>query len=241
MSSHRLKAVFFDAAGTLFTVNGSVGEIYARLARQYGKEVAVADLEAGFRRCFAAAPPMAFPGASAEQVPLLEKQWWRDLVHNVFAPLGPFPRFAEYFEALFAYFARADAWRLYPETLEVLATLQSRDLLLGIISNFDSRLFGLLDGLGIAAFFNPVVISTQVGAAKPDAAIFTRALSYHRLRPDEALHTGDSYEADIRGAQSVGLAPVLVDRRDCDPETDGYLRVKSLAEVVALIATHDDL
>ena len=49
MPSRQIKAVFFDAAGTLFTVNGSVGEIYARLARAYGKEVAVTDLEAGFR------------------------------------------------------------------------------------------------------------------------------------------------------------------------------------------------
>jgi len=235
MSSCRLKAVFFDAAGTLFTVNGSVGEVYARLARQYGKEVSVADLEAGFRRCFAAAPPMAFPDTSAEQVRVLEKQWWRELVHDVFAPLGPFPRFADYFEALFAYFARADAWRLYPETLEVLAALKSGDLRLGIISNFDSRLFGLLDGLGIGAFFDPVVISTHVGAAKPDAAIFNRALSHHRLRADEALHVGDSYEADIMGAQGAGLAPVLVDRRNSAQGTAGYLRVKSLVEIVTLI------
>ena len=54
------KAIFFDAAGTLFTVNGSVGEIYARLAREHDKEVSVSDLEAGFRRCFANAPPMAW-------------------------------------------------------------------------------------------------------------------------------------------------------------------------------------
>ena len=239
MPSRRFKAVFFDAAGTLFTVNGSVGEIYARLARRYGKEVSVADLEAGFRRCFAIAPPMAFPGAPAEQVRMLEKQWWRNLVHNVFAPLGPFPWFADYFEALFAYFATADAWRLYPETLEVLATLKSRDLRLGVISNFDSRLFGLLDGLGIAAFFDPVITSTHVGAAKPDAAIFNRALSHHRLRPDEALHVGDSYEADIMGARAAGLASVLVDRRGSEQRTDSYLRVKSLAEVVTFVGMHE--
>src|SRR5262245_57993071 len=107
------KAIFFDAAGTLFTVNGSVGEIYARLAHEHGKDVSVSDLEAGFRRCFADAPPMAFPEASPEQILSLEKQWWRDIVHEVFAPLGPFPRFANYFDALFAYFARTDAWQLY--------------------------------------------------------------------------------------------------------------------------------
>ncbi len=200
MLSRHCKAVFFDAAGTLFTVNGSVGEIYARLARDHGKEVSVADLEAGFRRCFATTPPMAFPGASPEQVLVLEKQWWRDLVQSVFASLGPFPRFAAYFEELFACFARAHAWRLYPETIETLAALKSCGLLLGIISNFDFQ-----------------------------------ALAHHGLRPDEALHIGDSYEADVVGAQGAGLTPVLVDRRDHDQGTDGYLRVRSLVEVLALV------
>src|SRR5262245_13463252 len=239
MPPRRLKAVFFDAAGTLFTVNGSVGEAYARLARQYGKEVTVADLEAGFFRCFAQTPPMAFPDASPDQVLELEKQWWHDVVRNVFAPLGPFPRFADYFEALFTHFAQAGAWRLYPETLEVLAALKSRGLLLGIISNFDSRLFGLLDGLGIATFFDPVVISTQAGAAKPESTIFLRALAHHHLRPDEAVHVGDSYEADVAGARGAGLTPILVDRRDHDHSTDGYLRVKSLTEVPAFIDAHE--
>src|SRR5215210_1275113 len=100
MSPNQTKAIFFDAAGTLFTVDGSVGEMYARLARTHGKDVSVSEVEAGFRRCFADAPPMAFPGASPKQIISLEKQWWRDIVHDVFAPLGPFPRFADYFEAL---------------------------------------------------------------------------------------------------------------------------------------------
>jgi len=239
MPSRRLKAVFFDAAGTLFTVNGSVGEIYARLAHDHGKEVSVADLEAGFRRCFATAPPMAFPGASSEQVRALEKQWWRDLVRNVFASLGPFPRFADYFDALFACFARADAWRLYPETGGTLAALKARGLHLGVISNFDSRLFALLDGLGLTHFFDSVVISTQVGAAKPQAAIFIQALAPHGLRPDEALYIGDSYEADVVGAQGAGLTPVLVDRHAHEQSTEGYLQVKSLAEIVTIIDTRE--
>ncbi len=235
MSLSQLKAVFFDAAGTLFTVNGSVGAIYARIAREHGKEVTVADLETGFRRCFATTPPMAFPGALPEQIQVLEKQWWRNLVQNVFAPLGPFPQFAEYFDTLFACFARADAWQLYPETLEALTALKSRGFLLGIISNFDSRLFGLLNGLGLAPFFDPVVISTQAGAAKPEAVIFTQALAHHYLRPDEALHIGDSYEADVIGAQAAGLTPVLIDRHRRDQKTESYCRIKSLAEVLEIV------
>ena len=235
MSSRQIKAVFFDAAGTLFTVNGSVGEVYARLAREHGKEVAVKDLETGFRRCFTATPAMAFPGVSPEQILALEKQWWRDLVQNVFAPLGSFPKFAAYFDALFACFARPETWQLYPETVETLIALKARGLHLGIISNFDSRLFGLLEGLSIAHFFDPVVISTQAGYAKPAVEIFAQALSYHNLHPSEALHVGDSLQADIAGAKVAGLTAVLVDRRGKDQGTDDYHRVKSLAELLTVI------
>ena len=234
MHSPRITAIFFDAAGTLFTVNGSVGDIYARIAREHGKDVSVKDLETGFRRCFAAAPPMAFPGASSDQILDLEKKWWRDVVQAVFSPLGPFPRFAEYFAALFAYFARPEAWQLYPETVATLTTLHERGFRLGVISNFDSRLYGLLDGFGISHFFDPIVISTRAGAAKPDGAIFTQALATHHLRPEEALHIGDSENADIAGAHAAGLLPVLVDRRAGATASSTSLQVRSLAELLTL-------
>jgi putative hydrolase of the HAD superfamily len=235
MSSHRIKAIFFDAAGTLLTVNGSVGEMYARLARAHGKDVSVSDVEAGFRRCFADAPPMAFPGASPDQIISLEKQWWRAIVHEVFAPLGPFPRFADYFEALFAYFARAEAWQLYPETFATLVALADRGFPLGVISNFDSRLFGLLDGFGLTRFFDPIVISTHAGAAKPERAIFTQALARHSFRPEDTLHVGDSLQADIVGARSVSMIPVLVDRKATTEKMPGYLRINSLTELLQLV------
>src|SRR5258706_7338717 len=235
MPSHQIKAIFFDAAGTLFTVNGSVGDIYARLAREHGKDVAVADLEQGFRRYFVAAPTMAFPGASPTQIPTLEKQWWETLVRDVFSPLGLFPRFEEYFVALFKFFARAETWKLYPETIGTLEQLKKHGLTLGVISNFDSRLFGLLDGLGIAHFFDLVVISTQVGAAKPAREIFTQALEQAGLQAAEAIHIGDSYKADIIGAQMAGLTPVLVDRSGKTLKNTDYAHVKSLADLLAIV------
>ena len=235
MLSPRLKVVFFDAAGTLLTVNGSVGEIYADIAREHGMDVAVSDLEAGFRRSYVTAPSMAFPGAVSEQIPTLERQWWRNLVQEVFASLGSFPRFDEYFEALFSFFARAEAWRLYPETLSTLEELQSRGFRLGIISNFDARLFGLLEDLGIAPFVDPVVISTHAGAAKPEREIFTQALTRIGVEADEALHVGDSYEADIVGAKAVGITPVLVDRRMQEKASTDDLTVSSLEDLLKIL------
>ena len=233
-NSRSIKSIFFDAAGTLFTVNGSVGEIYARIAREHGKDVSVKDLEAGFRRCFAGAPPMAFPGASPDQILDLEKKWWRDVVQEVFSPLGPFLRFTEYFDALFTYFAQTEAWQLYPETVATLDALRSRGFKLGVISNFDSRLFGLLDGFGISSFFDPIVISTRAGAAKPAIKIFAQALAFHNVKPEEALHIGDSLHADIAGAQAAGLLPVLIDRQGDTAESPSSLRVRNLADLLLL-------
>lgn len=237
MPLSQITTIFFDAAGTLFHVNGSVGAIYARLAHEHGNDVTVQDLEAGFRRCFASAPAMAFPNAAAEHIPQLEKQWWHDLVHRVFAPLGPFPRFTAYFDALYDFFAQSDAWRLYPETTETLTTLQRRGFHLGVISNFDSRLFGLLDGLGIAPFFDPIVISTQAGAAKPEVEIFQQALAVHHLTPNQALHIGDSYDMDIVGAKAAGLTPVHIDRASGESSKTAPFTVNRLDELLTLLTT----
>lgn len=235
MISHPIRAIFLDAAGTLLTVNGSVGEIYARIAREHGKDVTVSDLEAGFRDSYSTTPSMAFPGALPEQIPALERQWWRNLVQKVFASLGSFPRFDEYFEALFSFFARAEAWRLYPETLPTLEELQRRGFKLGVISNFDARLFGLLDGLGISPFVDLVVISTHAGAAKPEREIFAQALTRIGVEADEALHVGDSYEADIVGAQAAGITPIFINRRMQGEEANDYLTVNTLEGLLEIL------
>jgi len=231
----QVKAVFFDAAGTLFTVRGSVGEIYSRIAYRHGKEVAVKDLEAGFQRCFSSAPPLAFPGAAPEQLAELEKRWWQELVWRIFAPLGPFPAFEEYFVELFSFFARAGAWQLYPETIEALEVLRDRRFILGVVSNFDSRLFGLLQGLGVSGFFAAVTISSRAGYAKPAPEIFSQALQEHRLEPDQVIHIGDSHHADIAGARAAGILPLLIDRRGDEPPADDCQRVKNLTELLALL------
>jgi putative hydrolase of the HAD superfamily len=112
--------------------------------------------------------------------------------------------------------------------------LRDRSFKLGVISNFDSRLFGILDGFGITQFFDPIIISTQAGAAKPEGAIFVRALSRLGLRAEEASHVGDSLHADIVGAHAAGLLPVLVDRRGTEKDAAHYHRIRSLAELLTL-------
>lgn len=229
-----VKAIFFDAAGTLITTVQPVGESYSLLARKYGKEVPPGEITERFHNCFAAAPPLAFPGAHPEAISIMEREWWKNLVASIFEPWAPFEGFDNYFSELFAYFARADSWTPYPEVIQSLSGLKDRRLILGVISNFDSRLLAILEGLGMAHWFDAVLVSSRVGHAKPAAEIFRAALQGHGLKAQEAIHIGDDPEKDASGAAAAGMLGVLVDRRGkYNGET--FLRVRDLREIAPLI------
>jgi putative hydrolase of the HAD superfamily len=228
-----IKAVFFDAAGTLFKPARSVGESYAAFAARHGVNVSPSDLSERFRVCFDEAPRLAFPGAAAEIVDTLERDWWKTVVARVFEPWSPFAKFDSFFVELFAYFAEPRAWTLYPEVLHTLAALKQRGLRLSVISNFDSRLVPILHGLGAGSFFDHILVSSRIGYAKPDREIFHAALKRHALRPEEGLHVGDSDIHDRRGASEAGLRGILIDRRRLANSNDGD-RITTLQSLLEL-------
>jgi putative hydrolase of the HAD superfamily len=223
--------IFFDAAGTLIEVRGSVGEVYARWAQRYGVRLAPATLQERFARAFRVQPPLAFQGFATEaELQQLEFAWWQQLVEQVFAGVA-FPRLADFFAAVFAHFSRAEAWQLYPDVVATLTELQARGVQLAVLSNFDTRLEGLLDGLGLAPYFAGVHLSARLGAAKPDERIFRAALQWHGLQPHEAWHVGDSWREDWQGANHAGLKAWLIDRAAQTDETR-FERLASLKHLI---------
>jgi len=228
------QVIFFDAAGTLLEVRGSVGEIYSRIASQYGCEADADHLQQNFARWFRLQPPMAFPaGTDENKLHEMEKGWWRNLVRAVFADCGTFSHFDEFFDDVFEQFRKAELWRVYDDVVPALTELELRGIRLGVISNFDSRLFDVLEAVGLAPFFDSVHISTRVGAAKPDAAIFQAALSTHQIEPHQAWHVGDSLREDIEGAEAAGLRAILLDR---DNQRSGNTScISSLTELLTQI------
>jgi putative hydrolase of the HAD superfamily len=228
------QAVFFDAAGTLIKPTNSVGQSYASIAENYGLRVAPAELFNRFRVCFDSAAPLAFPGAAPDTIGALEQDWWKQLVRRVFEPFGPFDRFDAYFDELFAYFARPASWELYPEAIETLRALRERGLKLAVVSNFDSRLRNILEGLGAASWFDGIFISSAVGYAKPDRRIFDFVIKSRQLIATNVLHVGDSVTNDIGGATNAGVKAILVDRKGAH-EGDTISRVASLKEILTYL------
>jgi putative hydrolase of the HAD superfamily len=214
----RIKAVFFDAAGTLFETSQPVGETYANIARADGVDTSAEALNAAFRRTFREAIPLAFgPGRKAGELRSLEREWWRGLVAKTFANFGQFRDFDGYFDTLFEFFADPTHWTADPHASSTLRSLRQLGLTLGVISNFDFRLYRILGGLGLARWFDSITISSEAGYAKPSTMVFETALRRHQLTAAEALHVGDSEHLDVAGAAAAGLTAVLIDRETNQP------------------------
>lgn len=108
--------------------------------------------------------------------------------------------------------------KLFPEVQEVLAALRGR-FRLGIISNGPSDLQRYkLKLFNLEREFDPIVISGEIGVAKPDPAIFRHALEFAKVSPSEALYVGDSPTYDIVGAKGVGMQMIWVNRNGLPTE-----------------------
>lgn len=213
----RPQAIFLDAVGTLFGIRGSVGEIYANFAAQAGVNVNPMQLDQAFIQSFYDAPKLNSSLAMGAELVTLERAWWESVAAKSFATvgvLGEFPNFSMFFQDLFDHFALADPWYVYDDVQEKLTSWQQMGIQLGVLSNFDSRLYPVLEALELAPFFNSVTISTHVGAAKPDAKIFHLALKNYDLEPDQAWHIGDSWSEDVVGAAEAGLSAIWLNRQE---------------------------
>jgi putative hydrolase of the HAD superfamily len=170
-----------------------------------------------------------------------ERLWWFDIVHNVFYRVGMIERFDDYFEEVFHAFDGPERWMLYPETLGVLKGLKEQGFELGIISNFDTRLFNVLRGLGLTDLFDTVTISSLAHAAKPAPQIFRHALEKHAVDPEEAAHIGDSLRDDVQGARQAGLCGILITREparssEVKRQPDQVPTIRTLEELPQFVA-----
>lgn len=209
------QVIFLDAVGTLFGVRGSVGEVYSNLARQFGVSVTPAVLNQTFLASFRSASPMAFAGTAPADVPDREYAWWWAIAAETFQQAGVYSQFVDFeafFAVLYEHFATAEPWFVYADIYSSLSHWRQQNIQLGIISNFDSRLYRVLDALKLSEFFSSVTISTEVGAAKPDAKVFAAAIAKHHCQPVQAWHIGDSRREDYEGAKAAGLRPILLQR-----------------------------
>lgn len=211
MSNVTVKLILFDGAGTLFHLPKSVGSHYALVGRSIGLDLNADALDQSFARVWQEMPARPSTGQPRADD---DKGWWREIVDRVFAEVAPATHELDrdnFFEVAYEHFAEAGVWELYPEVIEVLEQLRPH-FRLGVVSNFDGRLRMILEHLGISRFFSEVVISSEVGADKPDPLIYRHAIELMGLAPNESLHVGDDPIRDWQGAASAGLGIFKLER-----------------------------
>ena len=218
----KIRAVTFDVGHTLIEPCISVGQVYANIAAAHGVGgLSAVELDRRFLAVL-----QARGGAVST------RDDWARIVDNTFAGLvTPLPS-ESFFPELFDHFADAAAWRIYDDVLPTLDELSQRGIRLGLVSNWDDRLRALLAALGLATRFEITVISCEVGSSKPAREIFEAAARRLRLSPTEILHVGDSWSADVAGAQAAGFRAVQI-ARGSPAGPDRIASLRALVDVLS--------
>ncbi|NJC97912.1 MAG: hypothetical protein C3F07_00455 [Anaerolineales bacterium] len=146
-------------------------------------------------------------------------------------------------DALNALFAVTQTnWVLEEEAIPTLKKLADNGYNLGMISNAgdDDDVQQLARKFGISRYFDFILTSAHCSYRKPHPRIFELALSHWYCNPGEAVMVGDNLDADIRGAQNVGLYGIWISRH-ADPFTEEQVQVQpdaslgSLSEIPAAL------
>jgi putative hydrolase of the HAD superfamily len=133
-----------------------------------------------------------------------------------------------------------DARRLFDDVLELFAAAKRARVPLALITNGPSDTQrGKLRVHALEHWFEVVVISGEIGIAKPNASVFDLALNKLLVERESVWHVGDSLTADVAGAKAAGLTAVWINRSgrvrsESDPEPD--LEIRSLSNLMGFLS-----
>lgn len=210
------QVIFLDAVGTLFGVKNSVGWAYTEISKKYGVNGDRTLVNEAFYQCFKDSSPLAFDTQEESIIKSLEFDWWKQIAQNTFTSLGlweKFTDFDDFFVELYHHFSGSEPWFIYNEVIPTLHKWQKEGIELAIISNFDTRIFSVLDSLNLTQYFSSITISSLSGVAKPHPNIFLKALEHHNCPPENAWYIGDSKKEDYWGAKNVGMQSFWLNRK----------------------------
>ena len=233
-----VKAVFFDMYGTLAGFSPSRYELQSQACADFGIEVT----PEGTTRGYAAADAYMNEQNAVHPIRLRdddgEARFFAEYERLVLRGSG-LEVTAEQALKVFRRL-RQIPHSLVPfdDVVPTLVQLRSRGLTLGLISNIDKGGSELAEGLGLTGHLDLTVTSSEVGADKPDPAIFQAALARADADAEEAVHVGDQPTSDVEGALAAGISPILLDRDGNHGGYDRCPRIETLRELPPLLASY---
>ena len=228
---HGVRAVLFDAVGTLITPKPAVADVYHAAGRRHGSALARDEVSRRFSNAFRRTRTPTAP--TNEQ---RERETWRQIVANVFTDVTDCELL---FHELWDHFATPSCWRLYDDVSSAWQELTQREYTLGVASNFDERLIGICQTHPPLNNCQHLFWSAQLRVRKPDPAFYVRVAERLQLEPAELLLIGDDLHNDYLGARAAGWRSLLIVRESSRtvPDTIGQAdTVRNLTEIPRLLA-----
>ena len=220
-----IRAVYFDAVGTLLFPRTSVARTYAEHACRHGATVTDDQVRHALRHALANQDELDRRGSWKTDE---AREWvrWQTIVADVLPGTDPGLCFA----GLWEWFAKPAAWTISPDAGEVLGQLARRGLTVGIASNFDARLLPLVAHFPeLAPVRERCVISSLVGWRKPAPQFFAAVAQSADCMPAQVLYVGDDLANDLHGATAAGMRSVLLDPAAYSGTPD---RIRSLRDLI---------
>ncbi len=230
-----IKAVFFDLYNTLVGFEPRREEVQQRACREFGIDVTKRGILEGY---VVADDYMARENARS---PLSQRNederrdFFGDYERLILAGAGveiSADRAGEIFRSL-----RKIPYDLaaFDDSALVLNAIRERGVKTGLITNLSQDVWELCEKLRLAPHLDLAVTSEEAGAAKPHPGIFKLAMKKAGVAPEESMHVGDDYSADVMGAQEAGMKAILIDRDDLQGHVDFQPKIRKLEEVLAFL------
>ena len=199
-----IRAITFDAVGTLIIPYPSVGAIYAEVLKTHGGHSEPIVLDSRFGAAYK---------TLAQQSDKMGREFWKKVVGQTLAGFCPTESLDKCFKDLWLTFAEGHRWKLLEGVKDNLIYLKTKGYQLAVLSNNDSRLTKILREKKIAQYFDKIFVSEEIGHQKPKLDIFRHVEESLYFRSNEILHIGDNIYEDYLGAKEAGWQAMLIGRK----------------------------
>ncbi len=220
-----IKAIFFDAGGTLIHLDSS--RIRDLLSDELRIELSLEKFPLAQSLAMARVADLVAAGAgSTEQ---LKREFYTTLLPETGVSTEMLSCAVD---CAFNLAREEMLWRKADErAAPVLDELKKRGYVLGVVSNSDGRIESAFEQAGLASYFDFFIDSYNVGVEKPNPGIFRLATERAGVTSGEAAYVGDLYQVDVVGARNAGLIPILYDPFDLNKDAD-CIKIGSIEELL---------
>ena len=226
---NKIKAVFFDAGGTLLHLDSLC--IRNLLRDELNVNIRLDKFR--FAQSLAMSRVAELVAVGAGSTEQLKREFYSTLLPKTGVSEE---QLSDAVECAFKLAREEMLWRTTEEgTPQVLDDLKTAGYILAVVSNSDGRIESAFKQAGINDYFDFFIDSYNVGIEKPDPEIFRLATEKAMVVPEQAAYVGDLYWVDVVGSRNAGLLPILYDPFDFNEASD-CLTIRSLSELKTVLA-----